>query len=208
MSRVLALAALLAATPLLADEAPRRVAIPDSALQAPGLVNPLPAPVARPDVRPVPAPIAEREEPKQPAPETALWLAHLNMNAQRRIPRGGELGGVGLIGLRLGGKGDATPDRFAPEVLASLESWNDDGALILAVTPDAPADAAGLEAGDVIVRYAGLWVDSMHSLIRLVSRAEPGEEHEVWFLRNGQVLSTYVMTADRDEILKVQPAQP
>jgi len=203
MSRAAALAftACLLAMPVLADEAPRRVE-PQGAFQAPGLVNPAPAPAARPDVRPVPAPIVDREEPLPPSAETALWLAHVNMNAQRRIQRGGELGGVGLIGLQLGGKGDVTPERFPLEVIARLLEWDDNGALIIGVTPDAPAEAAGLQAGDVIVRYAGLWVDSMHSLIRLVSRAEPGDEHEVWFLRDGQVMTTWVLTADRDEILK------
>ena len=59
------------------------------------------------------------------------------------------------------------------------------GALIAAVTPDGPASKAGLEAGDVILKFDGKDVTTMRGLPRLVAQAPIGKGVDVELLRNG-----------------------
>jgi S1-C subfamily serine protease len=59
------------------------------------------------------------------------------------------------------------------------------GALIAGIFPDGPAEGAGLEQGDVIVRAAGEDVTSAEGLTRALTQVDPGEVIEVTFLRGG-----------------------
>jgi len=60
------------------------------------------------------------------------------------------------------------------------------GALIAAVTPDSPASKAGLEAGDVILKFDNKDVTSMRGLPRIVAQAPIGKAVDVDLLRKGQ----------------------
>ena len=59
------------------------------------------------------------------------------------------------------------------------------GALISAVTPESPAGKAGLEAGDVIMKFDGKDVTSMRGLPRIVAQAPIGKGVPVEYLRKG-----------------------
>ncbi len=59
------------------------------------------------------------------------------------------------------------------------------GALIQQVVPDAPAEAAGLQVGDVIVAIDGTRVTSMDELISVLSRLEVGRTVTVTYEREG-----------------------
>ncbi len=61
-----------------------------------------------------------------------------------------------------------------------------DGVLIGDVTEDSPAANAGLEPGDVIVRFNGSEVTKMASFRNLVAQTSPGSEAEMEVLRDGQ----------------------
>ena len=84
------------------------------------------------------------------------------------------------------------------EVLERLEGWDGRGAAIVRVLPGSPAEAAWLQAGDVVVRYSGIWVDRDDTLTWLASRSEPGREIELWYWREGQVYRTYIQPGLRD----------
>ena len=53
------------------------------------------------------------------------------------------------------------------------------------VRPDSPADRAGLRAGDVIVRFAGVAVRTLDDLVFALRSRRPGDAVEVSYLRDG-----------------------
>ncbi|MEM7243988.1 MAG: TonB family protein [Acidobacteriota bacterium] len=134
-------------------------------------------------------------------PET-LVFRRFRQQLERLPDRGGEqYGGPAMLGVNLGNKRQVRrATNLSPNAKAQLEDWDGYGAALLKVHAGSPADAAWLQAGDVIVQVAGLWVDSNDTLIRLISRAELGREFEVWYLRDDQVYRTWVVPRDRSEI--------
>ena len=61
-----------------------------------------------------------------------------------------------------------------------------EGALVANVSPNSPAEAAGLRQGDVIVGFNGERVESMRELPRLVARVPAGEDAEITVWRDGE----------------------
>ena len=66
-----------------------------------------------------------------------------------------------------------------PEIAEGLGLPEASGALVASVTPDSPAEAAGFEVGDTIVRFNGIPIDDMRELPRAVVQTEVGLEVEV-----------------------------
>lgn len=60
------------------------------------------------------------------------------------------------------------------------------GALISAITPDSPAAKAGLEVGDVIMKFDGKDVTTMRGLPKIVAQAPIGKAVDVEVLRKGE----------------------
>jgi len=60
------------------------------------------------------------------------------------------------------------------------------GALVAQVLPDSPAEKAGFEPGDVVLRYNGQDVTSSGNLPQLVGATRVGESAQVQVLRKGQ----------------------
>ena len=60
------------------------------------------------------------------------------------------------------------------------------GAFVSGVTPDSPAGKAGLEAGDIILRFDGKEVSSVRGLPRLVAQTPIGKAVAVEVLRRGE----------------------
>lgn len=69
--------------------------------------------------------------------------------------------------------------------LAEYFQASDGGVLVSSVREDSPAEAAGLRAGDVIVRVGEEAVEDPGDLMRAISRAEPGDV-ELRIIRDGQ----------------------
>ena len=83
------------------------------------------------------------------------------------------------------------------------------GVLVTQVLPDSPADKAGLQTGDVILRYAGKEVKHPRELQNMVERCQPGSRHVVEVLRNGkQIELTAVCEAQPSEKPSVAGGAP
>jgi len=82
-----------------------------------------------------------------------------------------------------------------------------EGALVtgIAVT-NGPADLAGLQAGDVILKFNGKAVRGRGQLSRLIASAPIGDPVDVEIVREGQRLSVDVTLASREESLAQGPA--
>lgn len=72
--------------------------------------------------------------------------------------------------------------KVTKEIAASLGLDEPRGALVLEITPDSPADKAGIQPGDVIVEFEGNEVETMRKLPRMVAETPVGERValEVW----------------------------
>jgi serine protease Do len=66
------------------------------------------------------------------------------------------------------------------------------GALVASVTPGSPAAKAGIQDGDVILKFDGKDVTSMRGLPRLVAQTPIGKDVDVELLRKGQKLNLKV----------------
>lgn len=73
------------------------------------------------------------------------------------------------------------------------------GALVADVMSDGPAAEAGLEKGDVILRFDGKPVDEMRQLPRIVADTEVGRTVDVVVWRDGREVSLEVTVAELEE---------
>ncbi len=78
------------------------------------------------------------------------------------------------------GVGLYTVDQF---VVSRYDLAVDKGGLVTNVSPDSPADQAGLQAGDVITGFGDEVITNGNELIQAIHSAEIGEEVEITFWR-------------------------
>lgn len=101
----------------------------------------------------------------------------------------------GLLGVKIG----PVDDRIARELnLPSVE-----GVYISSVTDDGGAEAAGLQAEDVIVGINGLKIRSIPELQEQVGRLHPGSVIKVEYIRMGKRYSANVTLKDKDTASKI-----
>ncbi len=74
------------------------------------------------------------------------------------------------------------------------------GALVSRVLPDSPAEAAGLESGDVILALDGRAVTASDKLPAMVGALEPGREVDLRVLRNGERRTVEVTIGELPQI--------
>jgi serine protease Do len=78
-----------------------------------------------------------------------------------------------------------------------------EGVQVLGVNTDSPADAAGLQAGDVVRRIDGTPVDQLASFYKLLWQGgEPERDISLEVLRDGRVISVRVHSMDRLQSLR------
>ncbi|WP_378741287.1 S1C family serine protease [Nocardia brasiliensis] len=76
--------------------------------------------------------------------------------------------------------------RITPQIQEMLGVPAEDGALVVGVDPGAPAAAAGLRPGDVIIEFAGKPVRTVEDLLSVLRRLEPGSQQPLVFLRGAE----------------------
>lgn len=62
------------------------------------------------------------------------------------------------------------------------------GALLTRVSPESPAQQAGLKSGDIILQYNGSTIKQAADLLNLINRAKPGDAFEALVQRAGKQL--------------------
>ena len=81
------------------------------------------------------------------------------------------------------------------------------GALVADVTPSGPAEAAGIEAGDVIVEFNGRTVKEMKDLPRIVAETPIGSKVPVKVMRKGKEVSVMAEVGRLEDGEKLASAQ-
>jgi serine protease Do len=96
-----------------------------------------------------------------------------------------------------------------PDIAESLGLRKAEGALVRGVEPGSPAAKAGIEAGDIIVRFDGKPVEKSADLPRLVGNTRPGSKVALTVWRRGtyQELRLTVVALD-DEVAKAGSDKP
>jgi serine protease Do len=82
------------------------------------------------------------------------------------------------------------------EIAESIGLGKAQGALINRIEPGAPADKAGLEAGDVIIKVDGKVIEKSSDLPRLVGNIKPGTKSTLTVYRRGATKELSVVIAE------------
>jgi len=90
-------------------------------------------------------------------------------------------------------------DQVTKDVAESIGLGRPQGALVRSVEPGSPADRAGVEAGDIIVRFEGRQIERATDLPRMVGNTKPGSRANMTVFRRG---------ANRDLQVQVAELQP
>jgi serine protease Do len=104
-------------------------------------------------------------------------------------------------------------DQVTKEVAESIGLGKPQGALVRAVEAGAPADKAGVEAGDIITKFDGKLVDKSSDLPRMVGGTKPGTKSTLTVFRRGATKELSVVIAEIEadrpaEKLVDKPAKP
>lgn len=86
-----------------------------------------------------------------------------------------------------------------PEIAESIGLKEAKGALVVGVTPKSPAEKAKIQAGDVVVRFAGKEIDTMRKLPRVVADTSIGKEADIEIFRSGSVKKMRVTVGKMDD---------
>jgi serine protease Do len=93
-------------------------------------------------------------------------------------------------------------DQVTRDVAESIGLGRAQGALVRSVESGSPADKAGLEAGDIIVRFNGQVIDKASDLPRLVGNTKPGSRANMSVFRRGATRELAITVAE------VEPDRP
>ncbi len=85
------------------------------------------------------------------------------------------------------------------DIAETLGVPENSGALVSAVTPGSPADKAGLQSGDVIMKFDGKDVSTMRGLPKLVAQTAIGKTVDVDVLRKGERKTMQVTLGKLDD---------
>jgi len=104
----------------------------------------------------------------------------------------------GWLGVRIQSVDDS--------IAESLQMGDARGALVAGVDPKGPAKPAGLETGDVIIKFDGKDIKESRDLPRIVANTPVGKEVDVIFLRNKQEMTKKVTVGRLEDGEKVAAA--
>ena len=95
-------------------------------------------------------------------------------------------------------------DQVSKEVAESIGLGKPQGALVRGVEAGAPAEKAGIEAGDIITKFDGKIIEKSSDLPRLVGSVKPGTRATVTVFRRGATRDVTVRIAEVEPEKSVQ----
>jgi S1-C subfamily serine protease len=98
--------------------------------------------------------------------------------------------------------GEAVPESERRAWIGFYPQANDDGIAVSGVVPGGPAEAAGLQRGDLLVSLDGHAVRGLRPLYNTLWRKKPGEVVGMQVLREERIHVVEVVAGDRDEFYK------
>ncbi|MGQ0708375.1 MAG: DegQ family serine endoprotease [Rhodoferax sp.] len=101
-------------------------------------------------------------------------------------------------------------EQVTKELAESLGLAKPQGALVRAVESGSPADKAGVEPGDIIVRFDGKAIDKSSDLPRMVGGTKPGNKSSITVFRRGATkdLAITIAEMEAEKVAgKTSPAQ-
>jgi serine protease Do len=100
-------------------------------------------------------------------------------------------------------------DQVSKEVAESIGLGKPSGAMVRAVESGSPAEKAGVEAGDIIVRFDGKAIEKPSDLPRIVGSVKPGSKSKLIVFRRGsnKELTVTVAEVEPDKVAAKAPAR-
>ncbi len=85
--------------------------------------------------------------------------------------------------------------------------YDGDGILITDIIDDSGADVAGLESGDIIIRFKGMDIDDIKSLKKIIKKSAPGDKIDVEIIRemNKQKIAVMLKEKKKDHSFHFEP---
>jgi serine protease Do len=99
----------------------------------------------------------------------------------------------------------AAVQNLSDDLAKSFDFQGTNGALVGDVVPDSPAAKAGLEVGDIIVKFNGKVIESRDQLVSHITATPPGTKAEVEIVRGGKRKTVRVELGRRDEGVDLRP---
>jgi serine protease Do len=93
-------------------------------------------------------------------------------------------------------------EQVSKEIAESIGLGRAQGALVRGVEAGAPADKAGIEAGDIITKFDGKVIEKSTDLPRLVGNVKPGTRSPITVFRRGSTRDLLVTIAE------IEPEKP
>jgi serine protease Do len=97
-------------------------------------------------------------------------------------------------------------DQVSKDVAEAIGLGKPQGALVRGVEPGSPAEKAGVEAGDIIIRFDGKAIERSTDLPRLVGNTKPGTRSTLTVFRRGSAkeLSITIGEVEADKPARTQ----
>lgn len=89
---------------------------------------------------------------------------------------------------------------LTPQLAESFGLSSTDGVLIAGVLRGGPADRAGLQPADIVLKLDGQPVRDSQTLLRLITAHKPGETLKIEGYRNGRIFQTDAIVAERPPV--------
>ena len=99
-------------------------------------------------------------------------------------------------------------DQVSKEVAESIGLGKAQGALVRGVEAGSPAAIAGVEAGDIILKFGGTAIDKSADLPRLVGNTKPGSKNTLTIFRRGATKELVVSVAEFEDDKVAKKAAP